>query len=77
MTQEKLPHRKELCLQSERHCVKIHSAFYVFASWIHSIGRKYIELYNELCNLSKYYYATKKGLTKQNYTKYTKKQTDA
>ena len=38
-------------------------------------GKNY-KLYNELCNLSKYYYATKKGLTKQNYTKYTKKQTD-
>ena len=44
------------------------------ASWTHSTGRKYIELYTELCNLSKYYYAMKKGLTKQNYTKYTKKQ---
>ena len=40
-------------------------------------GIKHIELYTELCNLSKYYYATKKGLTKQNYTKYTKKTMDA
>ena len=31
------------------------------------------KLYNELCNLSKYCYAMKLGLTKQNYTKYTKK----
>ena len=34
---------------------------------------KSIKLYNELCNLSKYYNAMKKGLTKRNYTKYTKK----
>ena len=68
--------------------MKIHSAFQTvdkapscegafLVSWTHSAERKYIELYNELCNLSKYYYATKKGLTKQNYTKYTKKQADA
>ena len=31
------------------------------------------KLYNELCNLSKYCYAMKLRLTKQNYTKYTKK----
>ena len=37
-------------------------------------GKNY-KLYNELCNLSKYCYAMKRGLTKQNYTKYTKKMT--
>ncbi len=37
-------------------------------------GKNY-KLYNELCNLSKYCYAMKRGLTKQNYTKYTKKVT--
>lgn len=36
---------------------------------------KNYKLYNELCNLSKYCYAMKKGLTKPNYTKYTKKVT--
>lgn len=34
---------------------------------------KNYKLYNELCNLSKYCYAMKWGLTKRNYTKYTKK----
>ena len=38
---------------------------------------KNYKLYNELCNLSKYCYAMKWGLTKRNYTKYTKKHTDA
>ena len=37
-------------------------------------GKNY-KLYNELCDLSKYCYAMKRGLTKQNYTKYTKKLT--
>ena len=41
-----------------------------FANAVLNNGMK---LYNELCNLSKYSYAMKKGLTKQNYTKYTKK----
>lgn len=51
--------------------MKIHSAFlYVCPKCANGI--KHIELYTELCNLSKYYYAMKKGLTKQNYTKYTK-----
>jgi len=36
---------------------------------------KNYKLYNELCNLSKYCYAMKWGLTKRNYTKYTKKVT--
>ena len=37
--------------------------------------RLYDEIDNELCNLSKYCYAMKWGLTKRNYTKYTKKVT--
>ena len=75
MTQEKLLPVRELCLQSEALCENTQCLFlYVCPKC--SNGIKHIELYTELCNLSKYYYATKKGLTKQNYTKYTKKHTD-
>ena len=37
---------------------------------------KNYKLYNELCNLSKYCYAMKWGLTKRNYTKYSYKYDD-